>query len=99
MEVLRLHYGDLLVDIAHPYSLVSDLLQRHVLDHSIGNAMLFDSFTRREKMIILVDAIITAIENQPASFHTLIEVLEDKPFHQTIARTLQQSYGRSKCYY
>lgn len=92
-EVLQIHYSDLLVDIAHPYSLVSDLLQKKMIDCSIGNAMLSNDFTRREKMLILVDAIIEAVESKPAEFHTLVGVLGDKPFHRPLARLLRQSYG------
>lgn len=88
-----MHYSDLLVDIAHPYSLVSDLLQKHMIDCSVGNAMLSDDFTRREKMVILVDAIIDAIAKQPTDFHILIRVLGDKPFHRSLAQLLRRSHG------
>ena len=95
-EVLRVHYSDLLVDITHPYSLVSGLLPKKVIAHSIGSAMLADNLTRREKMVILVDAIIAAISDQPAYFHTLIKVLEEKPPHDSVAKLLCQSHGNSE---
>lgn len=88
-----MYYSDLLVDIGHPYSLVSDLLQNHMVNCSIGNAMLSDDFTRREKMVILVDAIIDSVTKQPSEFHALIRVLGDKPFHRSLARSLRRSYG------
>ena len=57
--MLHAHYDDLLVDITHPYSLVTDLLEKQLVDHCVGNAMLAEHLTMREKMIILVDALIT----------------------------------------
>lgn len=93
-EVLQIHYTDLLVDITHPYSLVSELLQRHMIDTSIGNAMLSDDFTRREKMVLLVDSLIKAVSKQPANFDTLIRILGDKPFHRSVAKLLQESHGK-----
>ncbi len=92
-EVLQAHYRDLLVDITHPYSLVSDLLQKQIFDHSIGSAMLADHFTRREKMALLINAIIGEVSANPTNFQVIVSVLENRPPHYSIARLLLQSYG------
>lgn len=91
--MLRAHYDDLLVDITHPYSLVTDLLQKQLVDHCVGNAMLAEHLTMREKMVILVDALITAVSEQPAIFQLLMEVLENRRLHYTVAKLLHHSYG------
>lgn len=91
--MLRAHYVDLLVDITHPYSLVTDLLQKQLVDHHVGDAMLAEHLTMREKMVILVDALITAVSKQPTNFQLLVKVLENKRPHNAIAKLLQQSYG------
>lgn len=57
--------------------------------------MLAEDLTRREKMVILVDAIIGAVSNQPSDFNVIVKVLEDKPFHRSLARLLQQSHGNA----
>lgn len=44
-------------------------------------------------MAILVDAIIAAVSEQPAYFHTLIKILEEKPPHDSVAKLLCQSHG------
>ena len=95
-EVLCAHYDDLMVEITHPYSLVTTLLQRRLVEHCVGNAMLAEYLTAREKMVVLVDALISAISKQPRDFHTLMRALEDKQQHYGIAKLLQQSHGMLK---
>ena len=65
-----------------------------MVDCSIGNTMLSDDFTRREKMLMLVDILIEAVESKPTDFQTLVRVLGEKPFHRSLARLLRQSYGK-----
>lgn len=93
-EVLCAHYDDLLVDITHPYSLVTALLQKQILDHHVGTAMLAEHLTIREKMSILADALITMVSKQPKDFLVLVKALEDKPPHNGLAQLLLKSHGK-----
>ena len=81
------------MDITHPYSLVSDLLQKQIFDDNIGKAMLADHFTRREKMIMLINAIINEVSKNPINFQVIVGVLENRPPHHSVAKSLLQSYG------
>ena len=93
-DVLCAHYDDLLVDITHPYSLVTSLLQKKLLEHHIGSAMLAEYLTTREKMVILVDALIQTVSKDPNHFYALVKVLEEKRPHNAIAGLLLQSHGK-----
>jgi hypothetical protein len=86
------------VDITHPYILVTDLLQQQLVDYSVGNAMLAEHLTMREKMIILVNALISAVSAQPSNFQLLVEVLQYRRPHCAIAESLQCSHGMQTMY-
>lgn len=55
--------------------------------------MLADHLTRREKMAMLVDAIIAKVSANPTNFEVIINVLENRPPHHSVAKLLLQSYG------
>ena len=94
MEVLQVHYSDIIVDATHPYSLATDLLTKTMISPDVGHAMLSKCLTRREKMSLLTDAIIEAVSKNSAYFDTLIKVLDKKPHHYSLGVMLQQSYSK-----
>ena len=94
VEVLHAHYEELLHEITHPCSLATELLKRQIIDPNIGDAILSEHFTKRDKVVMLLDNILATTCREPAHFHTLIKLLEEKPSHNLLGRLLQQSYGR-----
>lgn len=83
----------MLLDVTHPCSLATDLLVRQMITQDVGSAMLSDDLTHGEKMIVLMDAMLKVVSEQPSEFHVLIKILEKKPAHHSVAALLKESYS------
>ena len=88
-RILQNHYSDLHRGIADPLSVVTQLVQKGVVDMALVSKLQTSGMSSLQQNAAILSAVNSSVHNNPSHFQVLLDVLEDTAESAPLARKMR----------